>query len=447
MSDPDVSFASLGLPAVMVHALRGVGVHSPFPIQTATIPDVLAGRDVLGRGPTGSGKTLAFGLPMLVRLRGSASRPSCPRGLILAPTRELALQIERDLEEPARSVGVRVAALVGGVPLKRQIDRLTRGVDVVVATPGRLVDHLDKGSISLDAITITTVDEADHLAELGFVPQIRTVLDATAVGSQRLLFSATLDDAVDALIGSYLRDPILHTTSAVQANVPEMTHFLFHVVRSEKQAVVAEIASRAGRTLLFVRTREGVDDLAARLRGVGVPAGALHGEKTQTHRNQTLSSFAQDPSGVLVCTDVAARGIHVDDVSLVVHVDPPLESKDYVHRAGRTARAGEAGTVVTLVTEDELPLVTRMLDRAGVDIIGFDVAPGGERLRTITGARSPSGTPVVPVPSSSPPSTPRSGRDARGAGKDARRRAATSRGGLGSTRYGSSRGRRRRGPR
>lgn len=402
-----MSFHSLGIPPVMVHALRGVGIAAPFPIQTATIPDVLDGRDVLGRGPTGSGKTLAFGLPMLVRLRGSASRRGRPRALVLAPTRELALQIESALDEPALSLGLRVAAIVGGIPLKRQIDRLNRGVDLLIATPGRLVDHLGKRTISLDDVLVTTIDEADHMSELGFLPQVQAVLDATPASGQRLLYSATLDGDVDTLVDRYLRDPVSHSRSLAQATVSTMDHVLFHVRAADKFAIVSQIASRAGRTLLFVRTRAGVDRLAGQLHAVGVPAGVLHGEKTQNHRNRTLAEFAQNSTSVLVATDVAARGIHVDDVSLVVHVDPPLEAKDYVHRAGRTARAGESGTVVTLVTEDERDPVDRMLRRAGIDITARDIAPGDHVLRRLTGAGRPSGIAVAAPDTSAPKSPPR----------------------------------------
>ncbi|NLE82662.1 MAG: DEAD/DEAH box helicase [Rhodococcus sp.] len=399
----ETSFLSLGLPSVMVHALRRIGIDTPFPIQNATIPDVLAGRDVLGRGPTGSGKTLAFGLPMLVRLRGSASRRGFPRGLILAPTRELALQIERALDEPALSVGLRVATVVGGVPLKRQVDQIGRGVDLLVATPGRLADHLGKRTISLDDVLVTTIDEADHMAELGFLPQVEAVLDATPPQGQRLLYSATLDGEVDTLVERYLRDPVAHETSAAQAATATMDHFLFHVRTSDKFDVVSQIASRTGRTLLFVRTREGVDRLSEQLHAVGVAVESLHGDKTQSRRNRALEAFTRNATGVLVATDVAARGIHVDDVSLVVHVDPPLETKDYVHRAGRTARAGQSGIVVTLVTEVERDQVDRMLDRAGIEIAAYDIAPGDATLRRITGARRPSGVPVAPSDTTPPP--------------------------------------------
>lgn len=390
-----MSFHSLGLPPVMVHALRAAGIAAPFPIQAATIPDVLDGRDVLGRGPTGSGKTLAFGLPMLVRLKGSASRRGRPRALVLAPTRELALQIESALDEPALSLGLRVAAIVGGIPFKRQVDRLGRGVDLLIATPGRLVDHLGKRTISLDDVLVTTIDEADHMAELGFLPQVEAVLDATPPGGQRLLYSATLDGDVDTLVERYLRDPVSHSTSQAQASVSTMDHVLFHIRAADKFTIVSQIASRSGRTLLFVRTRDGVDRLAGQLRAVGVQVGVLHGEKTQSHRNRTLAEFAQNSTNVLVATDVAARGIHVDDVSLVVHIDPPLEAKDYVHRAGRTARAGESGTVVTLVTEDERDQVDRMLRRAGIDITARNIAPDDAVLRRLTGASRPSGVAVV----------------------------------------------------
>ncbi|QKT11746.1 DEAD/DEAH box helicase [Rhodococcus sp. W8901] len=395
MSDrSDVTFAQLGLPPTLVHALGRDGVKTPFPIQAATIPDILAGRDVLGRAPTGSGKTLAFGLPMLVRLIGKASRPGRPRAIVLVPTRELAAQIDKALDESALALGLRIALLVGGVPFKGQAVRLSRVADVVVGTPGRIADHLASGTITLDDVVVTAVDEADHMAELGFLPQVTEVLDRTPTQAQRLLFSATLDGEVDALVRRYLTDPVLHATAPPEASVETMTHHVLYVERSDKAEVVARIASRAGRTLLFVRTKHGVDRLHEQLRAVGIDAGALHGDKPQGYRTRTLAEFADGTRPVLVATDVAARGIHVDDVSLVVHVDPPTESKAYLHRAGRTARAGEAGAVVTLVTEDERAPAAKVMRAAGVEAEPIAVGPNDPRLAAITGARRPSGVPI-----------------------------------------------------
>ncbi|TQM33422.1 superfamily II DNA/RNA helicase [Nocardia bhagyanarayanae] len=392
---PSVTFADLGLPVPLVQALRRDGIEAPFPIQAATVPDTLAGKDVLGRGPTGSGKTLAFGLPMLARLAGGAAKPGRPRGLVLVPTRELAAQIERALDEPALALGLRIASVVGGAPIKRQADRLARGVDLLIATPGRLQDLVLQGSADLSDVVITALDEADHMADMGFLPQVTKLLDRTPKDGQRLLFSATLDGDVDKLVKRYLRSPVTHSTAPPSAAVATMSHHLLYVRKADKRDVVAEIASRDGLTILFVRTKHGADRLAKQLRAAGVAAGALHGGKAQNNRTRTLAAFADGSVPVLVTTDVAARGIHVDGISLVVHVDPPAEPKAYLHRAGRTARAGEDGVVVTLVTEVERTDVEKMTRKAGVDIEGLEVAPGDRQLAAITGARRPSGVPVT----------------------------------------------------
>ncbi|AXK89354.1 DEAD/DEAH box helicase [Nocardia farcinica] len=409
---PTVTFAELGLPAVLVQALRRNGIDAPFPIQAATVPDALAGKDVLGRGPTGSGKTLAFGLPMLVRLAGNAAAPRRPRGLVLVPTRELAAQIERALDEPALALGLRVASVVGGAPIKRQADRLARGVDLLIATPGRLSDLIAQGAAALDDVSITALDEADHMADMGFLPQVTRLLDRTPADGQRLLFSATLDGEVDKLVKRYLRNPVTHSTAPPSASVATMSHHLLYVRKADKRAVIAEIAAREGLTILFVRTKHGADRLAKQLRAAGIAAGALHGGKAQNNRTRTLAAFADGSVPVLVTTDVAARGIHVDGISLVVHADPPAEPKAYLHRAGRTARAGEDGVVVTLVTEDERADVEKMTRKAGVDVVGVNVTPGHPALREITGARTPSG---VPVPAPTPPGGPQQAPQSRGA--------------------------------
>lgn len=390
----DIGFGQLGLPPVLVQALRRNGFDAPFAIQSACVPDVLAGKDVLGRAPTGSGKTLAFGLPMLARLAGAPSKPSAPRGIVLAPTRELALQIEQALDEPAVALGLRVASVVGGIPFKRQTDRLGRGVDLLVATPGRLQDHLDRGTVTLDAVAVTTLDEADRMADMGFLPQVRSVLDATPKSGQRLLFSATLDGDVETLVTDYLHAPVTHSTAPAQASVTTMTHHLLFVDKTDKWQVAAEIAARTGRTIMFCRTKHGVDRLETQLLAAGVACGGLHSGRTQGSRTRTLAQFTEGVTSVLIATDVAARGIHVDDVSLVVHVDPPTEPKDYLHRAGRTARAGDDGVVVTLVTDDERDAVAKVTRKAGVQIVGVAVRPGDRRLIEITGAATPSGIPV-----------------------------------------------------
>ncbi|MEV6657825.1 DEAD/DEAH box helicase, partial [Nocardia fluminea] len=386
-----------------MQTLRNAGIDKPFPIQAATIGDALAGRDVLGRGPTGSGKTLAFGLPMLTRLaQGSQSKPGRPRGLVLVPTRELATQIEKALEDGARSLGLRVASVVGGAPIKRQADRLARGVDLLIATPGRLDDLIKQRNADLSDVTITALDEADHMADMGFLPQVTRLLDRTPKQGQRLLFSATLDGDVDKLVKRYMHSPVTHSTAPAEASVSTMTHHLLYVRdKNIKRTVATEIAAREGLTIMFVRTKHGADRLAKQLRGAGVDAGSLHGGKAQNNRVRTLAAFADGSVPVLVTTDVAARGIHIDGVSLVVHFDPPAEHKAYLHRAGRTARAGEDGVVVTLVTDEERKDVAAMTRKAGVRTDGVDVRPGDRNLVEITGARKPSGialaTPVAPA--------------------------------------------------
>ncbi|UGT44460.1 DEAD/DEAH box helicase [Nocardia yamanashiensis] len=526
----DLRFADLGLPPVLVHALRRDGIDRPFPIQAAAIPDIIAGRDVLGRAATGSGKTLAFGLPLLVRLFGAPSTPRHPRGLILAPTRELAIQIETALDEPALSLGLRLATAVGGLPIKKQEERLARGVDIVIATPGRLTDLLGRKAVRLSAIQVVTVDEADHMAELGFMPQLTALLNKVPAASQKLLFSATLDETIDGLVQKYLRDPVEHAVSApagrdaaegrsdstsrdtanlatvdvansgagaatgansatsgtahsatgdtanstatttttasagaagansdatttksagaagattansdattttstdsagtstansdatitasadaagesgansaadrpvsgaTPAAVPDISHYALHIRRTDKRAVVTEIAARQGRTLLFVRTQHGADKLARRLREAGIGAVALHGGKLQNQRSRTLAAFADGTAPVLVATDVAARGLHIDDVSLVVHVDPPEDPKDYLHRTGRTARAGASGTVVTIVTPDDRDAAEQLARRAGVTVTVVEVRSGDRQLAELTGARRPSGRAVA----------------------------------------------------
>nr|WP_221333655.1 DEAD/DEAH box helicase [Nocardia transvalensis] len=421
----------MGLPVPVVQALRRAGLESAFPIQAAVIPDILAGRDVLGRAATGSGKTLAFGLPMLARVLPGGSAPGRPRGLILAPTRELALQIERALDEPALALGLRLAPIVGGVPIKRQLTRLARGVDLVVATPGRLADLVDQNAVALDAIRVTAVDEADHMAELGFLDQITALLDQVPDGSQHLLFSATLDEAVDTLVHRYLRAPVSHSVDGAPRATPDRTprssnsnaapvadtanpavaQYLLHVRKADKYKVVSEIAARAGRTLLFVRTQFGAEKLARRLREAGIGAADLHGGKSQNRRSRVLAAFADGRASVLVATDVAARGLHVDDISLVLHVDPPADPKDYRHRTGRTARAGATGTVATLVTDDDRPEVTGMLAGLGITPVELRVGPGDRELSRF-GARAPSGRPV-PDPAAPPPTETPGIRDTR----------------------------------
>jgi superfamily II DNA/RNA helicase len=393
---PTTDFASLGLPERLVRALARDGITTPFEIQAATVPDALAGRDVLGRGQTGSGKTLAFGLPLLARLgAGGRARPRRPRALILVPTRELAMQVADALAPLGKAVGVFLKTTVGGVPYDRQIDALRRGVEILVATPGRLRDLIDRGACTLDDVEVSVLDEADRMADMGFLPEVTELLARTPAGAQRLLFSATLDGDVDALVRRFMTDPVLHSTAPSLATVSTMDHHVLLIPPQEKFGVAASIASRRGRTIMFARTQAGVDRLVGQLASVGVRAGALHGGKTQSVRTRTLAEFREGRMDVLVATDVAARGIHVDGVSLVVHVDPPKDPKDYLHRAGRTARAGESGAVATLVLPKQRKSTVAMLERAGVDPAQTRVRPGDAALTELTGARQPSGVPVT----------------------------------------------------
>ncbi|MBC6449350.1 DEAD/DEAH box helicase [Actinokineospora xionganensis] len=416
-----ISFADLGLPQPLLKALADAGISSPFPIQAATLPDALKGKDVLGRAQTGSGKTLAFGLALLARLQGGNPRALRPRALILVPTRELALQVSDALTPLGKSLGLWVRTAVGGMSFPRQSDALKRGVDLLIATPGRLSDHVRQGTCILHDVQYMAIDEADQMADMGFLPQVREIMDQADPDAQVLLFSATLDGDVDQLIKRYMKNPVTHSVAPATASVSTMDHHMLLVSKQDKADVIAEMAAREGRTIMFVRTKHHVDRLADKLRSVGVHAGALHGGKTQGARNRVLSQFRDGNMPVLVATDVAARGIHVDNVSLVVHVDPPADSKDYLHRAGRTARAGESGTVVTVVTHDQRRTVVRMTDKAGVKPESTKVRPGDPDLARITGARTPSGEPVIERVAPARP--PRSGgHTPRRGGGDFRRR-------------------------
>ena len=384
-----VSFSSLGVPASLVGALSRAGINEPFAIQTATLPDAIAGRDVLARAQTGSGKTLAFGLAMLTRLSGRRATPQQPDGLILVPTRELAMQVSDGLAPLADACGLRIRLIVGGMPYAKQIQALDRGVHILVATPGRLKDLVDRRAVDLSEVAITVLDEADQMADMGFMPIVRELLDQTRPRSQRLLFSATLDGDVDALIRAYMKDPARHSLAPAQASVETMDHHVLIVHPGDKEEVTAQIGARDGRTIFFVRTQAGVDRLADQLTSKGIAAGALHGGKTQAVRTRTLAAFREGITPALVATDVAARGIHVDGISLVVHVDAPNDAKDYLHRAGRTARAGESGTVVTLASPKQQRQVSALTGRAGVQPTVKRIRPGDEHLIEVTGAREP----------------------------------------------------------
>jgi superfamily II DNA/RNA helicase len=404
------SFAELGLPEPVVKALAAGGFTEPFPIQAATLPDTLAGRDLLGRGQTGSGKTLAFGLALLGRLAGGRARSRQPRGLVLVPTRELAQQVDDALAPFAKALRLSTAVVVGGLSFNRQAAELQRGVDLVVATPGRLTDHTDQRTCDLSQVEVTVLDEADRMSDMGFLPQVRRILNLTPSGGQRLLFSATLDGEVGALVRQYLTDPVTRSVASATAQVATMDHHVLLVDLAAKPRIITQVAAREGRTILFARTKHGVDRLVKALRREGVMAGALHGGKAQNARNRAIAEFKDGRTPVLVATDVAARGIHIDDVSLVVHVDPPADPKDYLHRAGRTARAGDSGTVVTLVTPAERRDVERMMRLAGVRAEQTAVTAGDSELARITGARPPSGVPIVTPPKPAQgPRRPRTG--------------------------------------
>jgi superfamily II DNA/RNA helicase len=392
----DNGFAALGVPERLVERLARDGITDPFPIQEATIPDALSGRDVLGRGRTGSGKTLAFGLPLIARLLEEDKRPSPkkPRSLVLVPTRELAMQVSDALEPLVHVVGMRHRLVAGGLSYDKQISGLARGVDLLVATPGRLQDLIDRGAVELDEVTIAVLDEADHMADMGFLPEITAILDLIPEGGQRLLFSATLDKGIDTLVERYLTDPVTHSTDDAQASVTTMSHHMMLIDPQHKKAMTAELANRQGRTIVFVRTQLGADRVALELRDRGVLAASLHGGLSQAVRNRVLGAFRDGRMPVLVATDVAARGIHVDDVSLVLQADPPRDHKDYLHRSGRTARAGESGAVVTLALPHQKRLMTRLLESAGVDTEPVRVSPGDATVLA-AGGSAPSGVPVA----------------------------------------------------
>ncbi|HET7900630.1 MAG TPA: DEAD/DEAH box helicase [Candidatus Nanopelagicales bacterium] len=387
-TSPD--FVALGVPARLVDALTAQGISSPFPIQTATLPDSLSGRDVLGRGRTGSGKTLAFALPLVARTAAAGGRPTAkrPRALVLVPTRELATQVQTAMAPLADASGLRTMTIFGGVGQRPQVTALARGVDVVIACPGRLEDLMRQGHVRLDDVAITVIDEADHMADLGFLPAVRRILDATDANGQRLLFSATLDNGVDVLVRRYLSDPVRHSVDDDATTEPDIEHHVLTVTPSDKAVVVTELASGLGRSLLFTRTKHSAKKLARDLTQSGVPAVDLHGNLSQAARDRNLGRFRSGEVRVLVATDVAARGIHVDDVALVVHVDPPTEHKAYTHRSGRTARAGASGVVVTLQTQAQRSDVASMTRRAGITPSVARVSPGAEELLALTGPRA-----------------------------------------------------------
>jgi superfamily II DNA/RNA helicase len=402
------TFADLGVREPLIEVLTARGITHPFPIQIETLPDTLAGRDVLGRGKTGSGKTLAFSIPMVSRLAGHPRRPSRPSGLVLAPTRELASQITAVLEPLAAANNLRVTTIFGGVPQGRQVAALKSGADIVVACPGRLEDLMKQRLISLDSIEVTVIDEADHMADLGFLPGVTRILAATPSGGQRLLFSATLDNGVDKLVNRFLRDAVLHSVDGSHSPVPEMTHHVFHVSGMQaKKELVHRLASGSGRRILFMRTKHQARKLAKQLTESGVPAVDLHGNLSQPARDRNLAAFSTGEARVLVATDIAARGVHVDGIELVVHIDPPAEHKAYLHRSGRTARAGNAGDVVTVVLPEQRKDTHALMRRAGIRVTPQEVTVDSAAVHAVVGELAPYRTPAPKTAATSHPSQPR----------------------------------------
>ncbi|WUH92756.1 DEAD/DEAH box helicase [Streptomyces sp. NBC_00433] len=390
-AEPTVTFGDLGLAEAIVRKLNQNGVVTPFPIQAATIPDALAGRDILGRGRTGSGKTLSFGLPLLTQLSGGHTDKRRPRGIILTPTRELAMQVADALQPYGDVLGLKMKVVCGGTSMQNQIYALERGVDVLVATPGRLRDLINRGAAILDQVQIAVLDEADQMSDMGFLPEVTEILDLVPAGGQRLLFSATLENEIDSLVKRYLVSPVTHEVDAAQGAVTTMTHHVLVVKPKDKAPVTAAIAARKGRTIIFVRTQMGADRVAEQLIESGVRADALHGGMTQGARTRTLEDFKAGQVNVLVATDVAARGIHVDGIDLVLNVDPAGDHKDYLHRSGRTARAGKSGTVVSLALPHQRKQIFRLMEDAGVDASRHIIGGAGvfdEDVAKITGARS-----------------------------------------------------------
>jgi superfamily II DNA/RNA helicase len=418
------TFADLGVPASLLPALTSAGITEPFPIQTATLPDSLAGRDVLGRGRTGSGKTLAFALPLVSRLQGGQRRSGRPRGLVLAPTRELATQIAAVVSPLAAAAGMTVTTVFGGVSQNPQVAALKSGVDILVACPGRLEDLLKQGALSLGQVEVTVLDEADHMADMGFLPGVTRLLAATPAGGQRLLFSATLDNGVDKLVKRFLSNPVTHSVDDGSSAVETMSHAVLEVKDADgKREVMEALASGMDRRILFVRTKHVAKRLAKQLTAAGIPAADLQGNLSQNARERNLAMFSSGEIRVLVATDVAARGVHVDDIALVIHVDPPTEHKAYLHRSGRTARAGAVGTVVTLVLPEQRRDVAQLLRAAGISAAPQQVTAESPKVKELIGEVAPHVTPApVAAPQVQRPRADRpAGGDRRGAAAPGRR--------------------------
>ncbi|MGA2828429.1 MAG: DEAD/DEAH box helicase [Streptosporangiaceae bacterium] len=396
---PAVTFASAGVPAPLVAALAETGITTPFPIQAATLPDALAGLDILGRGQTGSGKTLGFSIPLAARLADGYTSACRPRGLVLVPTRELASQVQAVLTPLAQAVGLSVATVYGGVPQNPQVAALRNRTDIVVACPGRLADLIEQGHCHLGDVEISVLDEADHMADLGFLPVVRRLLDMTPPEGQRMLFSATLDHAVDVLVRRFMNHPAQHAVDPAEAPAA-MIHHLLTVAPADRGGVVAALTSGSNRSLVFTRTKQRAHQLARQLATAGIPAAELHGDLGQHARDRNLASFADGAVRVMVATDIAARGIHVDSIDLVIHADSPSEYKAYLHRSGRTARAGAAGMVITLQTPAQAGDVRSLMRKARVVPLAATVTPGSALLRSIAGA------PAKPIARAARPAAP-----------------------------------------
>ncbi|MGR4883507.1 DEAD/DEAH box helicase [Streptomyces sp. LARHCF249] len=417
---PVAAFEDMGMPEALLKTLAAQGVTEPFPIQAATLPNSLAGRDLLGRGRTGSGKTLAFGLALLARTAGHRAQPKQPLALVLVPTRELAQQVTDALAPYATAVNLRIATVVGGMSINRQSGALRRGAEVLVATPGRLKDLIDRGDADLSQVAITVLDEADQMTDMGFMPQVTALLKQVRPEGQTMLFSATLDKNIDKLVKMFLHDPVGHSVDPSAGAVTTMEHHVLYVLdETDKKAVATRIAARDGRVIMFVDTKRGVDRMVKKLLADGVRASGLHGGRSQPQRNRTLDWFKTGEVTALVATNVAARGIHIDDLDLVVNVDPPTDHKDYLHRGGRTARAGESGSVVTLVLPDQKRDMTRLMSDAGISPRTAQIKSSDAELARLTGAKEPSGIPIVlEVPQ---PPAPKQ-RTGSGSGSGSRRR-------------------------
>ncbi|MFE2324960.1 DEAD/DEAH box helicase [Streptomyces sp. NPDC059385] len=418
---PVAAFEDMDMPEALLKTLAAQGVTEPFPIQAATLPNSLAGRDLLGRGRTGSGKTLAFGLALLARTAGRRAQPKAPLAMVLVPTRELAQQVTDSLAPYATAVNLRIATVVGGMSINRQSGALRRGAEVLVATPGRLKDLIDRGDADLSQVSITVLDEADQMTDMGFMPQVTALLKQVEEGGQTMLFSATLDKNIDKLVKMFLTDPVGHSVDPSAGAVTTMEHHVLYVMdETDKKAVATRIAARDGRVIMFVDTKRGVDRMVKKLLAEGVRASGLHGGRSQPQRNRTLDWFKTGEVTALIATNVAARGIHIDDLDLVVNVDPPTDHKDYLHRGGRTARAGESGSVVTLVLPDQKRDMTRLMSDAGISPRTAQIKSSDDELSRLTGAKEPSGVPVVlEVPQQPTPAKPRTGS---GSGSGSRRR-------------------------